>query len=94
MNHLLHFLTDIAINPKNKRQFDKNPTIIMNAAELSDFQQIALISQKQLTMATVSNDDLAVDALTEVLGACIWFDPGPDPTPDPDPTPPDDGSQG
>lgn len=80
MNNLLHFLTDLAINPQKQEAFIKAPNVVMDAARLSASDKTALKSRDKTRIAAPFADEFPQIsyAVTE---------PNPDPLPDPDPFP-------
>ncbi len=81
MSNLLHFLTDLATDPKKQRAFVKVPAALMDAAGLSEADKAAIESGDKAKIAAPF-----VAEFPEI--ACAAFDPAPDPLPDPDPSPP------
>ncbi len=80
MSNLMHFLTDLALNPVKQQAFMANPEAVMNAAGLSEADQLVIESRdKQEITHTFANKRIQL--------ASTFGDPGPDPTPDPDPAP-------
>lgn len=88
MQTLLHFLTDLAQNPARQAAYTHDPLATIEAAELP----ASIYDDLQ-------DNNLSVEALTDVAGICAAGDPGDDPLPDPDPIPDpgdddDDGGNG
>jgi hypothetical protein len=81
MNKLIHFLTDLAANPKKQQAFLEHPERMMAAAGLSEVEQIIIQSGDKAKITAACADEFTPLAYT-------FGDPGPDPSPDPDP--PDD----
>ena len=81
MSKLLHFLTDLAINPQKQEAFAKFPNAVMDTAGLADVDKTALKSRDRTKVAAPFADEFPQIA-------CGTFDPVPDPLPDPDPSPP------
>ena len=76
MQNLLHFLTDLSLNPKRQEQYAQNPATTLAAAQLPSSIHDDL-----------QTNNLSTQDLTAVTGSCVFADPGPDPLPDPDPIP-------
>lgn len=85
MNNLLHFLTDLAINPQKQIAFATDPETLMQIAGLAEADQEVLKSGERDKIGAAF-----VNELTRLSRICL--DPGPDPLPDPDPPPPSDSS--
>ncbi|HEY9834741.1 MAG TPA: hypothetical protein V6D26_29585 [Stenomitos sp.] len=80
MSNLLHFLTELAINPQKQEAFIKAPDLVMDAVRLSEADKTALKSRDRTRIAAPFADEFPEMsyAVTE---------PNPDPLPDPDPFP-------
>jgi hypothetical protein len=76
--NLLHFLTDLAVNPAKQMSFINYPHAVMTAAGLSQMEQTIIESRNRRQISSIFAD-------TRVPMANICGDPGPDPLPDPDP---------
>lgn len=78
MSNLLDFLTDLAVDPQKQRAFFKAPEEVMDAAELSQANRIAINSRDKAKVSAPFADEYPQIA-------CGTFAPNPDPLPDPDP---------
>lgn len=88
MSNLLHFLTDLAVDPTKQNQFERDPYAMMEAAGLSEIDKIRLSSRERAKITVALANELQTDELIAVMGCCASLDPGPDPLPDPDPPDP------
>ena len=78
MSNLLHFLTNLAINPREQEAFAKYPDAVMDKAGLSKSDRAMLKSGDGAQIAVTFADKLFQYAF-------FITDPNPDPFPDPDP---------
>ncbi|NEP59881.1 MAG: hypothetical protein F6K31_23235 [Symploca sp. SIO2G7] len=81
MSNLLHFLTELALEPQKQEAFIKFPEVVMDAAGLSKAYKTALKSgDKTQIYAPFTGEYPQISYWTS--------EPNPDPLPDPDPIPP------
>jgi hypothetical protein len=78
MSDLFHFMTDLAINPKQQQAFAKSPDAVMNTIELSESARAVLKSRDNAQITATFADE-------HFQAAVFVADPNPDPLPDPDP---------
>ncbi len=84
MSQLLHFLTDLASDPQKQLAYEKSPEAFINAARLSEAEQIFLKSEDKAQVVASFNGDIL---------QIVCMEPMPDPFPDPDPSPPPDSEK-
>jgi len=87
MNNLLHFLTGLAVEPKQQEMFAKSPTALIEAAGLSEASRAKLSTGDRAGVTTLFAEQLETHELVAVMGSAVLTEPGPDPIPDPDPEP-------
>ncbi|NEP63357.1 MAG: hypothetical protein F6K31_41730 [Symploca sp. SIO2G7] len=80
MSNLLHFLTELVLEPQKQETFIKFPDAVMNAAGLSEVDKVLLKSADKTRIAA---------PFTGKFPQMFFLgEPNPDPLPDPDPMPP------
>ena len=78
MSDLFHFLTDLAVNPKQQLALATLPATMMDTIDLSESDKI-LLKNRNSAKIRAAFADSSFQAATAVA------DPNPDPLPDPDP---------
>ncbi len=88
MSNLLHFLTNLATNPRQQEVFKADPNTVMELSGLSQAEQTAIKSNNSSLIAASFADKSFQATLS-------FADPAPDPLPDPDPpqSPPEEIKQ-
>lgn len=77
MSNLLHFLTNLATNPRQQGVFKTNHETVMELSGLSQLERTAIKSNNPALITASFGDKSFQSALT-------ILDPAPDPLPDPD----------
>ena len=81
MSNLLHFLTELVLEPQKQETFIEFPDAVMNAAGLSEVDKALLKSADKTRIAAPFTE--------EFPQMSYWaIEPNPDPLPDPHPIPP------
>jgi hypothetical protein len=88
LSNLLHFLTNLATNPRQQEVFKADPNTVMELIGLSQLERTAIKSNNPSLIAASFVNKSFQASLTV-------FDPAPDPLPDPDPpqSPPEEIKQ-
>lgn len=79
MNTMLHFLTDLALQPSKQEAYRKNAPTILKTLGMNEISPSLPEVQQRLA------SELKTEEFASVGGMLCTFDPGPDPAPDPDP---------